>query len=202
MVQHKVDANDTMNQTRHLLSLLTLVLQSIIDGCIPEQDEIRKLNAFLSSSHSVHGRTSLSTNQLTDWIARMCLGMQQMLTAIPTCHTNKRRRASTPINDHAQPELRSILRYAVLCINSHYHGLNNHLMYNVTWHEPGSSNTMEPYANVHHLEALTVYEQRLESSTQADFYKALYLCQRNKERAAILSEDDTDSEMTEPEAPS
>jgi hypothetical protein len=76
MVQRKVDANDTMNQTRHLLSLLTMVLQSIIDGCIPELQEIRKLNAFLSSSHYVHGRTSLSTNRLTYWIAHMCLGMQ------------------------------------------------------------------------------------------------------------------------------
>jgi hypothetical protein len=74
--------------------------------------------------------------------------------------------------------------------------------FNVTWHEPGSSDTMEPYDNVHHLEALTIYEQRLEASTQADFYKALYLCQRNKERDAILSEGDTDSEMTEPEPPS
>jgi hypothetical protein len=72
-------------------------------------------------------------------------------------------------------------------------------MYNVTWHEPGSSNTMEPYANVHHLDALTVYERRLEASTQSDYCKALYLLQRNKERSAITSEDDTDSEMSEPE---
>jgi hypothetical protein len=58
-----------------------------------------------------------------------------------------------------------VVRYTVLCINLHYHGLDNYLMYNVTWHEPGSSNTMEPYANVYHLDALSVYEQRLESST-------------------------------------
>jgi hypothetical protein len=134
MVHRKVDANNTMNQTRHLLSLLTMVLQSIIDGCIPELEEIRKLNAFLSSSHYVHGRTSLLTNQLTGWIACMCLGMQGKLIAIPTCHTNKRKCESTPINDHAQPDLQSVLRYAVLCINSHYHGINNHLMYTVTWH--------------------------------------------------------------------
>jgi hypothetical protein len=132
----------------------------------------------------------------------MYLGIQGKVTAIPTFHTNKRRCASTPINDHTQPELQPVMRYAVLCINSHYHGLNNHLMYNITWHEPGSSNTMDPYANVHHLEALTLYEQRLESSTQADFYKALYLCKRNKERAAFLWEDETDSEMTDPEPPS
>jgi hypothetical protein len=87
MVQCKVDANDTMNQTRHLLSLLTMMLQGITNGCLPELEVIRKLNAFLSSSHSVHGRTSLSKNQLTDWIARMCLGMQGKLTAIPTCQT-------------------------------------------------------------------------------------------------------------------
>jgi hypothetical protein len=156
MVQRKVDANDIMNLTRHLLSLLTMVLGSIIDGCIPKLGEIRKLNAFLSASHSIHGNTSLSTDQLTDWIVRLCLGKQSKPTSIPACPTNKRKRRATPINDHAQPELQSILRYAVLCINSHYHGLNNHLMYNVTWHEPGSSNTMEPCANIHHLEALTI----------------------------------------------
>jgi hypothetical protein len=119
MVQCKVDANDTMNQTWNLLSLLTMMLQGIIDGCLPELEEIRKLNAFLALSHSVHGRSSLSANQLIDWIARICLGMQGNLTAITTCPTNKRRRASTPINDHAQPDLQSVLRYAVLCINSH-----------------------------------------------------------------------------------
>jgi hypothetical protein len=52
-----------------------MVLQSIIDGCIPELGESRGLDAFLSSSHSAHINTSLSTNQLTGWIARLCLGM-------------------------------------------------------------------------------------------------------------------------------
>jgi hypothetical protein len=52
MVQRKVDANDIMNQTRHLLSLLNMIMQCIIDGCLPELEEIRKLNAFLSLSHS------------------------------------------------------------------------------------------------------------------------------------------------------
>jgi hypothetical protein len=72
-------------------------------------------------------------------------------------------------------------------------------MYDVTWHESGSSNTQELYANVHHLDVLTVYEQRLEASTQTDYYKKVYLLQRKKEKAALLSEDDTDTEMTEPE---
>jgi hypothetical protein len=174
-VQRKVYASDTKNQTRHLLALLTMMLQGIIDGCLPELEEIRKLNAFLTSSHLIHGSSSLSTSQLTDWIARMCLGMQGKSTAIPTCPVNKRRRSSTPIQDPAQPEMHFVLRYAVLSINTHYHGLDNHLMYNVTWHEPGSSNTLESYANVHHLDALSVYEQRLEASAQIDYCKALYL---------------------------
>jgi hypothetical protein len=76
--------------------------------------------------------------------------------------------------------------------------MDNHLIFNVTWYEPGSSNTMEPYANVHHLDALTVYEQRLEASTQSDHCKALYLHQRNVLRSALNSEDDTDSEASEP----
>jgi hypothetical protein len=200
MVQRNVKSNDSMNQTRHLLSLLTMVLQSIIDGCKPDLGEIRRLNAFLSSSHSVRGNTSLSTNQLTDWIARLCEGMRGKLKYIHAKPTHKRKRVPTPITDHAQPALQSVLRYAFLRVNSQNHGLNDRLMYNVSWHEPGSSNTMEPYANIHHLEALTKYEERFESSTDTkNYYKALDLCQRNKERDAMLSEDDIDSEMTEAE---
>jgi hypothetical protein len=176
-----------------------MMLQGIKDGCLPELEEVRKLNAFLTSSHSVHGNSTLSPSQLTHWIARICLGIQEKATAILTCQVLKRKRSSTPIQDLAQPEILPVLRYVVLCINAHYHGLNNHLMYNVTWHESGSSNALEPYANVHHLDALTVYEQRLEASTQTDFCKALCLLQRNKEKAALLSEDDTDTEMTQPE---
>jgi hypothetical protein len=103
MVQRKVEANDSMNQTCHLLSLLTMVLQSIIDGCTPELGEIRRLNALLPSSHSAHGNTSLSTNQLTDWIARLFEGMRGKLTSNPANPTHKRKRTPTPITDHAQP---------------------------------------------------------------------------------------------------
>jgi hypothetical protein len=78
----------------------------------------------------------------------------------------------------------------------------------VTWHEPGSSDTLEPFANVHHLDALVEYELRLEAScktagvkgtnrAEAAHYK--YLLQRNKEAAALNSEDDTDTEASEPE---
>jgi hypothetical protein len=85
-------------------------------------------------------------------------------------------------------------------VNSHFHGLNNVLYYDVTWREPDSANTMEPYSSLHHLDVLAEYEQRFEAGPDnKDFYKALYLCQRNKERDAMLSEDDTDYEMTETE---
>jgi hypothetical protein len=188
-----------MNQTRHLLSVLSLILRSIIYGCIPELGEIRRLNAFRSSSHSTRGNASLSTNRLTDWIVRLCEGMRGKLTPIPSQPTRKRKRVQTPTG-HAQPVTQSALMYEVLRVNLHYHGLNDLLMYNVSWREPGSSNTMEPYASLHHLEALTEYEQRFESNLDSkDYYKALYLCQHNKERDAMLSEEDTDSDMTEVE---
>jgi hypothetical protein len=59
---------------------------------------------------------------------------------------------------------------------------------------------MEQYASLHHLEALTEYEQRFESNPDSkDCYKALYICQRNKESDAMLSEEDTDYGMTEVE---
>jgi hypothetical protein len=58
---------------------------------------------------------------------------------------------------------------------------------------------MEPYANVHHLDALMTNEQRLEAGNQSYHCKALYLLQRNVERSALTSEDDTDSEVSEPE---
>jgi hypothetical protein len=148
---------------------------------------------------TLHVTASLSTNQVTDWIARLCKGMGGKLKPIPSKPTHKRERVQT-LTGHAQPESQSVLRYKVLRVNSHYHGLNALLMYNVSWREPGSSNTMEPYARLHHLEALTEYEQWFESNPDCkDYYKALYLCERDKERDAMLSEEDTDSEMTEAE---
>jgi hypothetical protein len=70
----------------------------------------------------------------------------------------------------------------------------------VTWREPGSANTREAYSSLHHLDVLTEYKRRFEACPDnKDFYKALYLCQRNKARDAMLLEDDTDSEMTETE---
>jgi hypothetical protein len=60
--------------------------------------------------------------------------------------------------------------------------------------------TLEPYSSLHHLDVLTAYEQRYEACpNNSDFHKALYLCQRNKERDATLYENDTDDEMTEAE---
>jgi hypothetical protein len=59
---------------------------------------------------------------------------------------------------------------------------------------------MEPYSSLHHLDVLAVYERHFEASLDSkDYYKALYLCQRNKEQDAMQSEEDTDSEMTKAE---
>jgi hypothetical protein len=35
-----------MNQEQHLLALLTMMLQSILDGCLPELEEVQKLNTY------------------------------------------------------------------------------------------------------------------------------------------------------------
>jgi hypothetical protein len=74
--QRKVRANGTMNKSRHLISLLTIMLQGIIDGCLPQMEEIMTLNSFLNTPPTVHGTSAVSISQLTDWIARMCFGIQ------------------------------------------------------------------------------------------------------------------------------
>jgi hypothetical protein len=186
--------NGTINQSRHLLSLLT-ILQGIIDGCLPEIEEIRRLSYFLNAPSMVHGTSALSTSQLTDWIARMCLRIEGKSIA-PDCNNNKRKRSDPTVQDVTRPEILPCLQYAALCVNSHFHGINNRLMFHVTWHELGSSNTVEPYGNIYHLDVLREYELRLEAGTQSAHCKALYRLQRDKERSAIVSEDDTDTEMT------
>jgi hypothetical protein len=188
--------NDIMNQPRHLLSLLSYIIRSIIDGCIPEIGELQSLHTFLEASHSARGNASLFTNRLADWIARLCDTVKGKLTPVPSKLARKRKRTASFV----QPLTQSALRYEVILLNSHYHGLNDVLLYDVTWREPGSANTMEPYSSLHHLDVLTEYERRFEASRDSkDYYKALYLCQRNKERDAMQSEEDTDSEMTETE---
>jgi hypothetical protein len=126
----------------------------------------------------------------------LCDSMRGKLTPVPSQPSHKRKRTASLV----QPLTQSALRYEVLRVNSHYHGLNDVLLYDVTWREPGSANTMEPYSSLHHLDVLTEYERRFEASPDSkDYYKALYLCQRNKERDAMQFEEDTDSEMTETE---
>jgi hypothetical protein len=52
--------------------------------------------------------------------------------------------------------------------------------------------TLEQFSSLHHLDVLTAYEHRYEACpNNSDFHKALYLCHRNKERDATLSENDT-----------
>jgi hypothetical protein len=94
----------------------------------------------------------------------MCLSVQGK-SATPICNNNKRKGSSSTIQDVARPEMLPCLRYTVLCVNSHFHGINNRLMFNVTWHESGSSNTLEPYDNIYHLDVLREYELRLEAGT-------------------------------------
>jgi hypothetical protein len=151
--------NSIMNQERHLLALLTMMLQAILDGCLPVEDQIRRPNTFVTTHHSVHGaQASLSTSHLTDWVFRICLGIQSTPVASPTLNFNKRGGPPTPVCKISRPAvLPPALRYVVFRMNGHYHGADNHLMYNVTWYEPGSSDTLGPYSNIHHLDTLAAY---------------------------------------------
>jgi hypothetical protein len=107
-------------------------------------------------------------------------------------NTNKRRRSTTP-NRESLPcsILAPATRYALVRINGHHFGLDNKLVFMVTWHEPGSSDTLEPFANVQHLDVLVEYEKRLEACCKtsgakgANRAKAIhykYLLQKNKEQ--------------------
>jgi hypothetical protein len=157
----------------------------------------RYRSSILTTPNSMLGSPMpLSTSQLTDWISRICLGIQ-VRSPSSSYNVNNLERSQTPIRDLARPEVLPVLRYAVICTNAHYHGMDNHFMFNVTWHEPGSSNTMEPYANVYHLDALTIYDQRLEASSQSGHCKARYFLQRDEERSALASEEDMDSDVSE-----
>jgi hypothetical protein len=118
-VQCSVAINDIMNQSRHLLSLLSLIIRSIIDGCIPELGELQRLHTFLEASHSARGNVSLSTNRLADWIANLCDSMKGKLTPVPSQLARKRKR--TVSASFAHPLTQSALRYEVLRVNSHFH---------------------------------------------------------------------------------
>jgi hypothetical protein len=83
--------------------------------------------------------------------------MRGKLTPVPSQLTGKRKRPNPA--SHVQPVTQSALRYEVMRVKSHYHRLNDVLMYDVTWREPSSANTMEPYASLHHLDVLTEYER-------------------------------------------
>jgi hypothetical protein len=134
-----------------------------------------------------------------------------MQASLPTSKSNasKPRRSATPNRKSLHCcVLSPAPRYAVVRINRHHFGRDNQLAFLVSWHKLGSSDTLEPFANIHHLDALVEYEKRLEACTknsgakgtnkaEAAHYK--YLLQRNKEAAALNSEDDTDTEIFEPE---
>jgi hypothetical protein len=98
-------------------------------------------------------------------------------------------------------------RFALLRINGHHFGRDKKLIFMVTWHDPGSSDTLEPFENVHHLDALVEYESRLEACCKTSGAKATNraeaihyknLLQKHKESAALEPENDTYTEVIEP----
>jgi hypothetical protein len=75
-VQCIVAIIDIMNQSMHLLSLMSLIICSMIDGYILELGERQRLHTFLETSHSTRGNVPLSTDRLPDWIATLCYSMK------------------------------------------------------------------------------------------------------------------------------
>jgi hypothetical protein len=66
--------------------------------------------------------------------------------------------------------------------------------------------TLEPFANVHHMNALVEYGKRLEAccktsgvkgTNRAEAVNYKYLLQKSKEYAALHSDDDTETEVSE-----
>jgi hypothetical protein len=199
-----------MAQEQHLLVLLTMIVQSALDKCLPGEAEPKKLLTFLSQPHAANGVPApFRDSQLSDLVARICQTIQ-MHSTLPTYNSNasKRQRSATLNRESLHCSVLSTApRYAVVRINGHHFGRDNQLAF-LVWHEPGSSDTLEPFANIHHLDALVKYEKRLEAcsensgvkgSNKAEAAHYKYLVKRNKEAAALDSEDDRDTEVPEPE---
>jgi hypothetical protein len=102
-------------------------------------------------------------------------------------------------------------RYIVELRNKHgYHPTIGRLEFGVCWVGSNAADTLKFYSNLQHLHVLTEYEERMPSLTQGkgrDDSKCIQqrqsrslrknILQRDREAAAMLTDDDTDSYISE-----
>jgi hypothetical protein len=203
-------------------ALLTLLLRAIIDDNLPSYSELELLLAFLLHAETA-GRihNSFFTEALSDWVTRMIKGIEAA-TFTPSGHMRRSRilesetpslSLSTPpssftalLNDAIGKETVIIPtpstppRFKVRAINDHDIDGRGRLSFNVQWEGEGSLDTQEPYSELHHLDALDAYDLSIRpalSSGAAATKWSVYQLQKGVELLELVSEDDTDSDISE-----
>ena len=74
------------------------------------------------------------------------------------------------------------------------------MTFNVQWALEGSQDTQEPFSNLHHRDALNTYEQSIRTTLGTGAAAArwnVYQLQKGVELLELVSEDDTDSDVSE-----
>jgi hypothetical protein len=114
----------------------------------------------------------------------------------------------TPIIQESKP---ATPLYTVEHINKHgYNRTTGRLEFSVCWVGSNAADTLESYSNLQHLHVLTEYEERMPSLTQGKGQYGIkctqqrqsrslrkYTLQRDREATAMLTEEDTDSDISE-----
>jgi hypothetical protein len=149
----------------------------------------RKRRPITSASNNISLATSLSSPSSSF--------MALMMDALNTPE-------ETPIIPESQPVTP---RYTVQHVNKHgYNRATGRLEFSVSWVGCDAADTLESYSNLHHLHVLINYETRLHDLTQGKDRNVIkkqsrilrkYILQRDREAAAVLTEEDTDSDISE-----
>jgi hypothetical protein len=97
-------------------------------------------------------------------------------------------------------------RFKVLSINDHDIDRRGRLSFNVQWEGEGLLDAQEPYSKLHHLDALDAYELSIRPALcdikrnltrQAATKRKVYQLQKGMELLELVSEDDTNSNVSE-----
>jgi hypothetical protein len=91
-------------------------------------------------------------------------------------------------------------RFKIRTINDHDYDGEGRLTFNVQWELEGSQDTQEPFSNLHHLDALNTYELSIRNTLGSGDAAArwnVYQLQKGVELLELVSEDDTDSNVSE-----
>jgi hypothetical protein len=211
-----------MAKDMYLTALLTLLLRAILDDTLPPQTELDLLLVFILSAETAERiHSTYFTDALSDWVTRLMKGIEAatFTPSLNKCRTlwNDTEAPSqyrpTPsssfialLNDAVGGTTVAITtpstepRFAIQTINSHGYDEDGRLSFNVQWALEGSQDTQEPFANLHHLDALNTYEQSIRTTLGTGAAAAswnVYQLQKGVELLELVSEDDTDSDASE-----